>query len=330
MTGPASPVSSGSGTSSGRLVDAPVPASWERRSQAASPPGPDRTSAASASSDPRSRASVSGESGARAGQVQPPHRHPHARLSRPAGPLSFPPGPPSFAQRPPSWPTEPPWWPCAARNTSVSRSSAAGSTCPVTTGATVASQEAAPASGPGSQPCPRAAAAARHAASTSDAPGRLRSWARVMCTCTWVGCPARPGTILAAISRRHASSSASWWRWVTVRRVFRPGRLAQRLQHRTHCGRAAGGQVTGEPGRPAEGQVQQQPPVVKPVIIAVGTVLAAALIHELRQPHQICQLRPVGGRPGQDLVGVLTHVRGQPVAPPADRPRPRRRDLPLG
>ena len=59
--------------------------------------------------------------------------------------------------------------------------------------------------------------AARQAASASDAPGRLRSWAKVMCTRAWVGCPARSGTIPEAMSRRQASSSASWRRWVTVR-----------------------------------------------------------------------------------------------------------------
>ena len=40
-------------------------------------------------------------------------------------------------------------------------------------------------------------------------PGQPRNWARVRCTSTWVGCPARAGTIPARISRRQASSSAS-------------------------------------------------------------------------------------------------------------------------
>src|SRR5690348_17826638 len=70
MTGPAPPASSGSGTSSGRLDPAAGPVSWDRRSQAASPPGPDSTSAAIASSDPRSRAIVSGDSGVRAGRSE--------------------------------------------------------------------------------------------------------------------------------------------------------------------------------------------------------------------------------------------------------------------
>ena len=43
----------------------------------------------------------------------------------------------------------------------------------------------------------------------AEPPGPPRNWARLRCTSTWVGCPARSGTIPARISRRHASSSAS-------------------------------------------------------------------------------------------------------------------------
>jgi hypothetical protein len=66
MTGPASPASSGSGTSSGKLADAPW---WELRlaqPRCRQPAGPGHTSAAIASSDPRSRAIVSADSGVRA------------------------------------------------------------------------------------------------------------------------------------------------------------------------------------------------------------------------------------------------------------------------
>ena len=112
--------------------------------------------------------------------------------------------------------------------------------------------------------------------------------------------------------------------------ILRPGRLAERFEHRGHRGRATGSQVAGEPARPGEGQIQQQPPVLKPVIISVGLTRAAALIHLLRQPGQICQFRPASRGGGQDRISVLTHVLGQPVTPAADRPRPRRRQLPLG
>lgn len=81
-------------------------------------------------------------------------------------------------------------------------------TCPVTTGTTAASHSAASASGPVSQPG-WAARAAAQASSAADAPAAPRSWAKLTCTSTWVGCPARAGTIPARISRRHASSSAS-------------------------------------------------------------------------------------------------------------------------
>ena len=191
--------SSGSGTSSGRLGTAPRPVSCDWRSHDASPPGPDSTSAAIASSDPRSRAIVSADSGVRAGQVQPPHRHPHDPACPAAGTAlqgrRLPaggaaggrggPGTPRSAgpARPDPRARSPP-----ARRSHRSR--------PHRRRGRAASRARAP---------PRA----RQAASASDAPGRLRSWARVMCTSAWVGCPARPGTILAAISRRHASSSAS-------------------------------------------------------------------------------------------------------------------------
>ena len=112
--------------------------------------------------------------------------------------------------------------------------------------------------------------------------------------------------------------------------ILRPGWLAERLQHRGQRRRAAGSQVAGEPTRPAEGQVEQQPPVIKAVFVSIGGTRAGALTHLLRQPGQIRQLGPSGRCGGQDLIGVLTHALGQPVTPPADRPRPRGRDLALG
>ena len=155
-------------TSRGRLTAVSGRPSRAARNRAASPSGPDRASVARPSS---------------------------ASRSRPA-----PPGPPCLVVwRPMPW---------ASRNASVNRSRAAQSTCPVTTGTTVASHSAASASGPVSQPGWEARAAAQ-ASSAAVAPGVPRNCASVRCTSTCVGCPARAGTIPARISRRHASSRAS-------------------------------------------------------------------------------------------------------------------------
>ena len=72
IVGSASPASSGSGMPSGRLGPPPGwPVSCDPRSQDASPPGPDSTSAASRSMVARSRSRVCGDSGRGLGSLHP-------------------------------------------------------------------------------------------------------------------------------------------------------------------------------------------------------------------------------------------------------------------
>ena len=219
-------------------------------------------------------------------------------------------------------------WP--SRNMRTMRSSAAVSRWPVTTGARVASQAAAPASGPVSQPCP-AAAAARQVASAPDAPGMLRSWAKVMWTWAWVGCPARSGSIPEAISRRHASSSASWRRWAAVRLSSGPAFFPK--DSSTAASAAAQPGARSPLSRPAPRNVtsSHRPRLTEPVTgIGVRAVPAAALVHLLRQPAQISQLRPAPRSASQDRIRVIAAASGKPVAPAAQFPGPRRGDLPVG
>ncbi len=91
-----------------------------------------------------------------------------------------------------------------------------------------------------SLPGPAAGPRAAHAASASLAPSRPRSWSRVMCSWIWVGCPARSGRHPAPISRRQASSSASWSRWPLLRvssgPAFLPSASSTARSAAVHCG----------------------------------------------------------------------------------------------
>ena len=111
--------------------------------------------------------------------------------------------------------------------------------------------------------------------------------------------------------------------------VFRPGFLAQSVQHGLHRFGAAGSQVAVESPGAAQGGLEPELPVLEPVIpVTVG--LGEAAPHLLGQPGQVGQFGAAGRGGEQDLVGVVAGVLGQLVGPVADLPRPRRGDPAVG
>ena len=146
-------------------------------------------------------------------------------------------------------------------------------TRPVRRGARAASQSSpGPAHGPGSTGAGPAGARPDHgrralagrvprrsrgaARARPGVPMPCRYWSRDRCSCSWTGCPARPGRHPAPISRR-----AGFFQGVVV--ALRPGPgvlgplfLPQAVQHVLQGGGAPGRQVTGQPARAAEGGVQ--------------------------------------------------------------------------
>ena len=149
-------------------------------------------------------------------------RGPSAGPSRgpgPAWPSCGPPGWPPCG--PPAWPW---WW--VVSQTVVSWSSTCQSICPVTIVVSTASHAAASAAGPVryAEPGPAAAIAGVQVRSSTEPPGGRRNSPRSMCTFRCGGCPSRPGIICPPISRRHASSIASWRRCAAVRVSSGPAR----------------------------------------------------------------------------------------------------------
>ncbi len=145
------------------------------------------------------------------------------------------------------------------------------------------------------------------------------------CSCRCTGCPARSGRHPEETSRRHASSRASWRRCAAVRVSSGPSFLSEGVQDGVQVGRAAGGQVPGQPARAAEGRRVVQGPVGEPVIGAVvvgGGGAAPDLFRELAQCGQV-QAGGCGG--GQDRVRVGAGACGQEVGPVGQLPRPRHR-----
>ena len=178
--------------SSGRLGPASRAPSWRRRKKLASPPGPDSRSTAL----PMTACSSAAQAASRA-------------LSRRAS---------------------------SSTHSRIRSCRASTLTSPVTIGAIAASQAMAAAASPSSQApsdAPVSDARARCAAhrsrtravhwscSAEPASSSSRS-ASEICAQAFTGCPARSGSSPAAISRRMASASASWYRWSRVRSSSSP------------------------------------------------------------------------------------------------------------
>ena len=118
-----------------------------------------------------------------------------------------------------SWPWRPAgvWsWVWRVSHRPVSWSRACQSICPVTTVVSIASQAAASAAAPVRYTDPGPAAARAQVQDRSRTEPPRRSF-RSTWTVRWAGWPSRPGISCPAISRRQASSIASWRRCARVR-----------------------------------------------------------------------------------------------------------------
>ena len=145
------------------------------------------------------------------------------------------------------------------------------------------------------------------ARSTAPAgPSRRRSSSRSaseMCTQALTGCPARSGSSPAAVSRRIASASASWYRWSLVRSSSFPAGARQRVQHRRHGRGALGGQVPVHDAGAAEGGGQLHLTVRElPARVLIGQVRRGpARTSRANSARQVPQPQP-GGEGGQQLL----------------------------
>ena len=113
--------------------------------------------------------------------------------------------------------------------------------------------------------------------------------------------------------------------------VLRPGRGAQRVQHRPHHRGALRRQLTGHHPGAAERGLQPDRAVLEgPGRVLVRQVRAGPLVHLRGQPGQVPQVHPrLGGRQ-QDRVRGRAAVLRQLVRPPADRPAVGFRQVPGG
>jgi hypothetical protein len=96
--------------------------------------------------------------------------------------------------------------------------------------------------------------------------------------------------------------------------------LAQRLAHGADRGRAFRRQVPGQPPRPAERLLHDQPPVAEPVVGILGIGAGRLpLLHGLEGQHpQVLRVRARGRGGQQDLLGLGAHVFGQRLRPGDD------------
>ena len=231
-------------------------------------------------------------------------------------------------------------------NVSVSRSSAAGSAWPVTTGTMVASQAAAWASAPDSQPGrpppaagPPARPARRPGPGALPSPRPVRWPPRPACpagrpgprwTWTWVGWPPRAGSMPVATSRRQASSSASWRRCAAVRVSSGPAFLPNASS--TAASAAAQPGLRSPCARPAPENVMPRWKFRSPKPSWPSSRSGPRVrwwIASARRPRS-ARSAPSVAAWHQQPVRVVSDTGGQPVGPAAQLPRPGRGELTAG
>ena len=218
-------------------------------------------------------------------------------------------------------------------------------TSPVTIGAMAASQAIASAASPSShapslapvsEACARRAAhrartCSVHCSCRAESPSSRSRSAREMCAQAFTGCPARSGSSPAAVSRRIASASASWYRWPLVRSSSAPAGAASASS--TAATAAAHSGVRSPWMTPA-------PPMVVASFTSrsansrpgswSGQVPAGPHVHLREQRGQVRQPQPPGERGQQLLVRRVPVLLGELVGPQADQPPRRFGDLPGG
>ena len=240
----------------------------------------------------------------------------------------------------------PPWRSLSSSTQSRTRSSSASTlTSPVTTGAIAASHAIAAAASPSSHApshAPVSAACARRAAHRArtcsvhwscraESPSSSIRSAREMCAQALTGCPARSGSSPAAVSRRIASASASWYRCPWVRSSsFPAGAASASSTAATAAAHPAVRSPCRTPG-PADGGGQLHLPVGElPARILIGQIPAGPHVHLGEQRRQVRQPQPAGEGGQQLLITRVPVLLRQLAGPQADHPPRGLRDLPGG
>ena len=167
---------------------------------------------------------------------------------------------------------------------------------------------------------------AAHCRSASDAPGRLRSWSRVMCSWIWTAWPATSGRQLLAISRRQASSRASWRRWAFVRSSSGPAFFPR--DSSTACSAAAHSGVRFPSRWPAPSKCVDRVTArrVNPSSPSWSGGAQRDKISSAR-PCRSARSAPPAAAASRIWSASRAVLFGQPVGPAADLPGPRLRDL---
>ena len=145
-----------------------------------------------------------------------------------------------------------------------------------------------------------------------------------------MGCPARAGTHPAAISRRHASSSASWRRCHDRPQVLGPGPLPQRVQHRRPAPRC----TAGSGPRPASRTARTSHPGDRPRPVNPSSPSRSGRAVRRRissaRAARSARSAPPAAAASKIASASARHSAGSRSRPPAHLPRPRPGQLPRG
>ena len=202
------------------------------------------------------------------------------------------------------------------------------SSCPVTTGVSIASHAAAWAAAPVrcTVPGPAAARAGVQDRSAAEGPRRscqvdVHDQVRGLAVPAGDQLPADqpPAGFLDRVMAALGGGAG----------IFRPGLLPERVQHHAEGGGAAGGQVPLQPPGAAERGAQPHRPLLEPVLAGVRAG-AGAFEHFPGQPGQVMLIRAAQHRGQQDAVRVRPQIFGELIGPVADQPGQRDRQLPGG
>ena len=165
----------------------------------------------------------------------------------------------------------------------------------------------------------------------AESPSSSIRSASEMCAQALTGCPARSGSSPAAVSRRIASASASWYRCPLVRSSSFPAGADSASSTAADRGGAPGGQVPVQDPGPADRGGQLHLPVRElPPRVLIRQVPPGPHVHLGEQAGQVGQPQPPGERGQQLLVRRVPVLVRQLVGPQADQPPGGLRDLPGG